>query len=358
MVLCTSKIAQCAHSAVTMLCDELPASYNLDSCIAKQGKAFTDGEYINEAFLSRAYTLLDQLPNKDSITTQIKAGQGRLELFSDASMTWQVILALEESVDVNGISQLAVMARYSDSTTMREGLCCLQSMPDTTRGEDVATSITRNFEDRGVTMRKVFSVTTDGAPPMILGEIHSAHTDLPLQSAVRWLCCGIVFEHFVSCIGTIKVILAEKGQHYPRLEDKYWIMEVIFLADFTRHLNELNLRLEGAGKVVSGHIRKRGMLLSPSLQYFKETLPPPLSATSDTRIRPMCSFLIKPDRFDGQDLDTALIDALDVQDVEMQLIEMKSSSLCEVCRAPKTIGVYLCTTTRSLHPAMLVVSSS
>ena len=122
MVLCTSKIVLCAHSAVTMLCAELPvlrgisrnttksciktpaeraeavkravarynkqssslkvfvnsqghvteASYNLASCIAKHGKPFTDGEYIKEAFLSCAETLFDDLPNKDTIKTRIK----------------------------------------------------------------------------------------------------------------------------------------------------------------------------------------------------------------------------------------------------------------------------------------------
>ncbi|QQP54526.1 Uncharacterized protein FKW44_007383 [Caligus rogercresseyi] len=46
------------------------------------------------------------------------------------------------------------------------------------------------------------------------------------------------------------------------------------------------------------------------------------------RYGPMFSFLIKPDSFDGQDLDAALVDWMDVlQDVEMQLIELKSSSL-------------------------------
>ena len=58
-------------------------------------------------------------------------------------------------------------ARYCDTTTVREELCCLQPMPDTTRGEDVARVITRHFEQRGVDMRKVFAVTTDGAPSMV-----------------------------------------------------------------------------------------------------------------------------------------------------------------------------------------------
>ncbi|KAL7386506.1 hypothetical protein ABVT39_009464 [Epinephelus coioides] len=41
----------------------------------------------------------------------------------------------------------------------------------------------------------------------------------------------------------------------------------------------------------------------------------------------MFSFLIKPDSFDGHDLDVSLMDWMDVQDMEMQLIELKSSTL-------------------------------
>ena len=41
----------------------------------------------------------------------------------------------------------------------------------------------------------------------------------------------------------------------------------------------------------------------------------------------MFSFLIKPESFDGHKLDTSLTDWLDAQDMEMQLIELKSSTL-------------------------------
>ena len=75
-------------------------------------------------------------------------------------------IALDESVDVNDIPRLAVMARYCDST-VREELCCLKPMPDTTKGEDVAKALIEHFEERGINIRKVFAVTTDGAPAMV-----------------------------------------------------------------------------------------------------------------------------------------------------------------------------------------------
>ena len=41
----------------------------------------------------------------------------------------------------------------------------------------------------------------------------------------------------------------------------------------------------------------------------------------------MFSFLTKPESFDGHELDSSLTDWLDTQDMEMQLIELKSSTL-------------------------------
>ena len=45
------------------------------------------------------------------------------------------------------------------------------------------------------------------------------------------------------------------------------------------------------------------------------------------RYRPMFSFLIKPDSFDGRDLEATLFDWMDTEDMEMQLIELKRSTL-------------------------------
>ena len=41
----------------------------------------------------------------------------------------------------------------------------------------------------------------------------------------------------------------------------------------------------------------------------------------------MFSFLIKPDSFDGHDLEVTMFNWMDTEDMEMQLIELKSSTL-------------------------------
>lgn len=73
----------------------------------------------------------------DNVRVQQTAGLKGTIVFS---------LALDESVDVNYIPRLAVMARYCDST-VREELCCLRPMPETTKGEDIANVLLEHFEE-------------------------------------------------------------------------------------------------------------------------------------------------------------------------------------------------------------------
>ncbi len=84
----------------------------------------------------------------------------------------------------------------------------------------------------------------------LLEEMDSSWKDTPLHSAVRWLSCRKVLEWVVGCFYAIKAFLAEKGQNYPELEDVKWVAKFEFLADITGHLNELNLKLQGAGQTV------------------------------------------------------------------------------------------------------------
>ena len=45
---------------------------------------------------------------------------------------------------------------------------------------------------------------------------------------------------FVSSLEAIKVFLDEKEQHFPELNDDDWLCKLMFLADITKHLNDLN----------------------------------------------------------------------------------------------------------------------
>ena len=78
----------------------------------------------------------------------------------------------------------------------------------------------------------------------------SAYKDIPLQSSVRRLRCGKVLKRFVECFGEIMIFLTEKGQDYPELENSDWIGKLMILSDITKHLNDLSLLLQGAGKTM------------------------------------------------------------------------------------------------------------
>ena len=83
----------------------------------------------------------------------------------------------------------------------------------------------------------------------LLQEMESAHTDLRLYSNVRWLSRGAVLNGFVSNLEANKVFLDEK-EHFPELNDDDCLCKLMFLADITKHLNDLNLGLQAQGQTV------------------------------------------------------------------------------------------------------------
>jgi hypothetical protein len=45
--------------------------------------------------------------------------------------------------------------------------------------------------------------------------------------------------------------MTEKGKTVPLLSDDKWILQFAFLVDITTYLNELNLKIQGKGKLLS-----------------------------------------------------------------------------------------------------------
>ncbi|XP_042891739.1 general transcription factor II-I repeat domain-containing protein 2A-like [Penaeus japonicus] len=419
------------------------ASYKLALCIAKHGKPFTDGDFIKAAFLKCSEVLFNDMPNKDLIISRIRdmpvsprTVERRIsEMAANVNEKQTVALtitpvfsvALVESSGINGIPpRLAVFARYSD-TEIHEELCCLKPMHGTTKGEDVLKTFTDHFEDRGVDIRKIFAVTTNGAPTMVgkdegftkmvedrighpilklpciihqedlcakilssdlnevmatvakianflvahsslvhwqfqsfLEEVDGTYKDVPWHSSVRWFSCGKVLERFVECFDEIKIFLSEKAQDYPELEDRDWIVKLMFLSDITKHLNDFSLLLEGAGQTVMdlydtwmAFVAKLAVYSSDiktgSFRYFRNlknlSAVHPVNTTdlqvymqgikSEFSIRfqdfqhigPVFSFLIRPDGFRYSELDVSIFEWMETEELEMQLIDFQVSSL-------------------------------
>ena len=161
----------------------IEGNYKAAVAIAKNGKPFIDGVFVQEAFLNCAEVLFDDLPNKCTIVLRIKdmpvssrtVVRCITDMATDVTEQQTVPLkganvfgvALDESIDINDNPRLAVVARYRSNGEAHEELCCLKPMYGATKGKDILNTFTKNFEERWIDIKKIFSVTTDSAPAMI-----------------------------------------------------------------------------------------------------------------------------------------------------------------------------------------------
>lgn len=89
-----------------------------------------------------------------------------------------------------------------------------------------------------------------------LQEVNAVYKNLPLHCEVRWLSAGKCLQHFFSIRKEIFKFLQEEvlsdTTHFEKdLLDKDMLSELAFLTDFTQHLNNLNLNLQGQNKSIS-----------------------------------------------------------------------------------------------------------
>jgi hypothetical protein len=68
---------------------------------------------------------------------------------------------------------------------------------------------------------------------------------------VRWLSCGNVLQRCIECSDEIKKFLDEQNQIHEELSDLEWIARLMFFADFTQHLNNLNIKLQGDNEIIT-----------------------------------------------------------------------------------------------------------
>ena len=76
-------------------------------------------------------------------------------------------VALGESIDIKDNPRLAVIARHCSSGEVHEILCCLQPQHGSIKGKDILDTFIKNFEEREIDIKKIFSVTIDGGLAMV-----------------------------------------------------------------------------------------------------------------------------------------------------------------------------------------------
>uniref|UniRef100_A0A671TSU0 Uncharacterized protein n=1 Tax=Sparus aurata TaxID=8175 RepID=A0A671TSU0_SPAAU len=192
-------------------------------------------------------------------------------------------LAMDESNDVQDTAQLLIFIRVVNSDfEVSEELAALQSLSDTTTGEDIFCKVHQTMEELDLDWSKLASITTDGAPSMtgasrglaghIKREMEERGLTPPLQIHClihqQALCCKVlkwesVMKVVVSCINFIRAngLKHRKFQAFlTELESAHgdvlyhtevrWLSRGRVLKRFYELLPEINAFLLTKGKTV------------------------------------------------------------------------------------------------------------
>jgi hypothetical protein len=182
-VSCYKKQSKFFKKAIQSSNQTIESSYEIASCIAKHGKPFSDGDFLKDAFISCSNVLFNDLPNKNTIMSRIKdvptssrtVERRFIEMARDVKEKQTEALkvvnvfsvALDESVDINDVARLAIIARYCSNNRIHEELICLEPMYDFTKAKNIFDTFIKKFEKREIDITKIFAVTTDGAAAMV-----------------------------------------------------------------------------------------------------------------------------------------------------------------------------------------------
>ncbi|KAL4088764.1 hypothetical protein QTP88_023848 [Uroleucon formosanum] len=74
--------------------------------------------------------------------------------------------------------------------------------------------------------------------------------DLILHTDVRWLSRSRFLQRFRDLLDDIVQFLEDRGDSFPQMRDVNWLCDLAFLADFTGHLSDLNLKLQGKNVII------------------------------------------------------------------------------------------------------------
>lgn len=75
-------------------------------------------------------------------------------------------------------------------------------------------------------------------------QIENKEVDLILHTDVRWLSRSRFLQRFRDLLDDIVKFLEERGDSFSQMRDVNWLCDLAFLADFTGHLSDLNLKLQ------------------------------------------------------------------------------------------------------------------
>ncbi len=231
------------------------ASLRVTRILVQHKKPFTDGEIFKNAFLEAADSLFENMKNKQEIINSIQnmqlskqtvtkrveniASDIRLQLMNDFKICTCFSLQFDESTDACDTAQLSIFARlvFLDST-VKEELLKIIPMKERTTGEKIY-NVFKTFissENLVPVIKKLVSITTDGAPAMIgsnNGFIAFCRRDKEFPNFISYHCiihqqalCGKMLNLNDVMATTIKIINSIRAKALQRRLFKCILEEV------------------------------------------------------------------------------------------------------------------------------------
>ncbi|XP_026475998.1 general transcription factor II-I repeat domain-containing protein 2B-like [Ctenocephalides felis] len=153
------------------------ASFVISQILAKKMKPFADGDMVKDCLTAVAEIAF---PDKLNIISNISLSRftvaKRIDDLSEniaATLRERIAqfeycsLALDESCDISDTAQLAIFIRGVDTNfNITEELCSLVPMRGATTGKDLYEKLKSVLENFSISLKKIVSVSTDGAPAM------------------------------------------------------------------------------------------------------------------------------------------------------------------------------------------------
>ncbi|XP_066990456.1 general transcription factor II-I repeat domain-containing protein 2A-like [Macrobrachium rosenbergii] len=164
-------------------------------------------------------------------------------LTASVSFQWFSI-ALDESNDIQDTAQVLIYIRGIDEKLqITEELLSMESLKDTVTGKDLYNSVINSLIRSRLSLDKLASITTDGAPSLIgkhCGLVtlmnDKIKEDFPSHSVLSFHC--IIHQESL-CRSSFKL------KHGNECDE--WVCDFAFAVDIMQKLNELNTKLQGKG---------------------------------------------------------------------------------------------------------------
>lgn len=173
------------------------ASYELSQMIVINGKSYTEGDFIKQYFAKMAEIVCPEkacLFKNISLTRNI-CWTEHTQWF-EATLKSRIIkiwtLAIDETIDITGITQLAVFIRDGDNKfNIYEELITLIPMPDTTTSQNIFV-----FKDSEFRSCADFSHKDSERYHQLLKDLDNEFIDVLFYAEVHWLSCHKVLKRF------------------------------------------------------------------------------------------------------------------------------------------------------------------